>query len=368
MKKVIVGLSGGVDSAVSCLLLKQAGYEVEAVFMQNWDSYVNQEESSSKTDKCEYQYDYEDALKIAETIGVKLHKIDFIKEYWDDVFLDFLSEYKKGRTPNPDILCNQYIKFGAFLKYVIEHFKCDYIAMGHYAQIIHDKDVHYLMKAKDENKDQTYFLCNLNQEQLKWALFPIGHLTKSEVREIAKKNNLPVWDKKDSTGICFIGKRNFTNFLSNYIQKQKGPIIDIVTQQQVGIHEGMSFYTIGQNNNLGLGGMKSKYFVCQKDAQNNTIYVVDELHKDKYLTSYQCHCHQFNWIIQPFQIDHLQVRFRHRQKLIDCYAKINDDHSVDIFYPNGALAVTEGQSAVLYDGDYCLGGGVIDKIGGNKNE
>ena len=362
MKKVIVGLSGGVDSAVSCLLLKQAGYDVEAIFMQNWDSYVNHEASVAKTDKCEYQYDYDDALKVANAIGVKLHKVDFIKEYWDDVFENFVQEYKKGRTPNPDILCNQYIKFGAFLDYTLKNFKCDYIAMGHYAQVKHEKDISYLLKAKDDNKDQTYFLCNLVQDQLKWALFPIGHLTKPEVRQIAKENNLPVWDKKDSTGICFIGKRNFDNFLSNYIQKTKGPFIDIVTNKKVGEHDGISFYTIGQNNNLKLGGMKSKYYVCKKDVKNNVVYIVDEEHKLQYLTSYECKCNTFNWITKPTNIKNLQVRFRHRQALIDCSATINDDQSVTICYPKGALSVTEGQSAVLYEENVCLGGGVIDKI------
>lgn len=369
MKKVVVGLSGGVDSAVSCLLLKQQGYDVIAVFMQNWDSYVNNEKIISIDDKCEYQYDFDDAKKVANHIGVKIEKIDFIEEYWNDVFLNFVDEYKKGRTPNPDILCNQYIKFGAFLKHVLKKFDCDYVAMGHYANVEHKKNEHLLLKAKDQNKDQTYFLCNLNQEQLKYALFPIGNYTKTEVREIAKKNKIPVWDKKDSTGICFIGKRNFQNFLSNYINKIPGNIVDIVTNQVIGKHDGISFYTIGQNNNLKLGGMSSKYFVCKKDINKNIIYVVDEKHKNKYLMSYHCLCNNFNWICKPKKTNKLQVRFRHRQTLIDCFIKINSDDSVEIFYEKGSLAVTEGQSAVLYENNVCLGGGVIDEVYvGEKNE
>ncbi len=369
MKKVVIGLSGGVDSAVSCLLLKQQGYDVQAVFMQNWDSYVNNEKNLNEQDKCEYQYDYEDAVKVANHIGVKIDKIDFINEYWNDVFLNFIDEYKKGRTPNPDILCNQYIKFGAFLNCVKEKYNCDFVAMGHYANVKHENNINYLLKAKDENKDQTYFLCNLNQEQLKHALFPIGNYTKIEVREIAKKYNLPVWNKKDSTGICFIGKRNFRNFLQNYIKKEPGDIVDIVKNEKIGVHDGISFYTIGQNNNLKLGGMQSKYFVCKKDNDKNIIYVVDEKNKNKFLESYKCICNNFNWIINPLNLNNLQVRFRHRQKLINCNVNITKDNKVIINYPSGSLAVTEGQSAVLYDGEICLGGGVIDKVYlGGENE
>lgn len=362
MKKVIVGLSGGVDSAVSCLLLKQQGYDVHAIFMQNWDSYVNNEKISNDRDKCEYQYDYDDAKKVAEHIGVPIEKVDFIDEYWNDVFKNFVDEYKIGRTPNPDILCNQYIKFGAFLNYVLKKYDCDYIAMGHYANVLHENNNHSLLMAKDQNKDQTYFLCNLTQDQLKYALFPIGNLTKNEVREIAKKNNIPVWNKKDSTGICFIGKRNFKDFLSNYILCERGDIVDIITNKKVGTHDGVSFYTIGQNNNLSLGGMKSKYYVCKKDIKKNIVYVVDEKNTGTYLNSKKCTCKTFNWIEKPIDKNNLFVRFRHRQELVNCSVEINNDGSVNIIYPSGVRAVTDGQSAVLYEKNKCLGGGVVDIV------
>lgn len=361
LKKVIVGLSGGVDSAVSCLLLKQQGYDVEAIFMQNWDSYVNNEKNTNQEDKCEYQYDYDDAIKIAEHLNIKLHKVNFIDEYWNNVFSNFVNEYKKGRTPNPDILCNQYIKFGSFLDYVSENFKFDYIAMGHYARVTHAEE-NLLMKGLDDNKDQTYFLCNLNQKQLEKVLFPIGALLKSEVRKIAKDNKIPVWDKKDSTGICFIGKRNFNDFLSNYIQNKPGDIVDIESKVKLGKHLGISFYTIGQNNNLSLAGMEEKHFVCDKDITKNILYVVSEKLKDKYLVSHECLCKKFNWIITPKNYENLEVRFRHRQKLLKCEIKINTNDNVIISYKEGSIAVTPGQSAVLYQGDTCLGGGVIDCV------
>lgn len=361
-KKVIIGLSGGVDSAVSCFLLKQQGYDVEAIFMQNWDSYANNEHNLVQvTDKCEYQNDYEDAIRIANHIGIKLHKIDFISEYWDKVFKTFIEEYKKGWTPNPDVLCNKYVKFGAFLDYTLKNFDVDYIAMGHYANVLHDNNVHLLKKAKDQNKDQTYFLCELNQRQLSKTLFPIGNFTKDEVREIAKNNKLPVWDKKDSVGICFIGKREFVPFLKNYIHTKSGNIVDITSKLIIGRHIGISFYTIGQNNNLGLGGMKCKYYVCDKDVDRNIIYVVDEKHKIKYLKSTKCICKNFNWITKSNNFHNLKVRFRHRQRLIDCSVNITDEGTV-IYYPDGSLSVTIGQFAVLYDGDICLGGGQVTKV------
>lgn len=360
---VVVGLSGGVDSAVSCLLLKQAGYKVIAVFMQNWDSFLNNESNyNSNNEKCDAQYDYDDAKKVADIIGVHLHKVDFIKEYWDNVFKYFIDEYEKGRTPNPDILCNSYIKFNFFLKYSIENFKCNYIAMGHYANVIHEDKESLLIKAKDENKDQTYFLCNLSQYQLSKALFPIGHLTKDEVRSIAKENNLPVWDKKDSVGICFIGKRNFKEFLSNYIPNSPGNIIDIKTKQKVGEHIGVMYYTIGQNNGLNISGAKSKYFVCDKNINEKELMVVSEEYKNEYLLSQECLVENFNWITIPKQNNDLQVRFRHRQELIKCRIEILENDEIMIYYSDKALAVALGQYAVIYDKNICCGGGIVKKL------
>lgn len=369
-KKVIIGLSGGVDSAVSCYLLKQQGYDVEAIFMQNWDSYVNHENNNIETsDKCEYQLDYDDALAVANFLKIKLHKIDFIDQYWKHVFESFIADYKKGWTPNPDVLCNKYIKFGSFLDYVNKHFDFDYIAMGHYAKTKTVNNITYLLQAKDKNKDQTYFLAELHQNQLKKTIFPIGDLTKQEVRQIAYDIKIPVWNKKDSVGICFIGKRNFSSFLSNYIANTPGKIIDIETNQVLGDHLGISFYTIGQNNNLKLGGMKSKYFVCKKDIKNNFIYVACEQLKNKYLVSNYCVCENFNWIVKPQSLTNLKVRFRHRQELIDCKIKIIGNQ-VHIYYKTGSLAVTLGQYAVLYDLDVCLGGGQVCSIAlqGENNE
>ncbi len=359
--KVVVGISGGVDSAVAAFLLKQAGYDVQGIFMQNWDSFVNNEDYDNKKDKCDAQYEYEDAKAVCDYIGIPLERINFVKEYWDEVFQQFLSEYKKARTPNPDVLCNRYIKFGHLLKYALEHYQCDYIATGHYASVIHYGSYSELRMCKDDNKDQTYFLCELSQAQLQKAMFPLSHLTKPEVREIAKQVGLPVWSKKDSTGICFIGERNFKEFLSNYLDNKDGDIVDITTNKVLGRQNGVMFYTIGQNNNLNLSGLKEKYFVCKKDAAKNILYVVRNSFKEDYLNSTQCVVDNFHWINYPKQYNNLQVRFRHRQKLINCSILI-ENGSVVITYPQGSLSVTEGQYAVLYEGTNCLGGGPVDII------
>ncbi|MGL4948459.1 MAG: tRNA 2-thiouridine(34) synthase MnmA [Mycoplasma sp.] len=365
MKKVVVGLSGGVDSAVTCFLLKKQGYDVTAVFMQNWDSFVNKENYDNQKDKCDAQYEWDDAQKIAKILDVPIHKIDFIKEYWDEVFVHFLEEYKAGRTPNPDVLCNRYIKFGHLLKYAKDKFECDYIATGHYAKVEHYNDHSELHMCKDTNKDQTYFLCGLNQSQLQMTLFPLSDLLKSEVREIARENNLEIWDKKDSTGICFIGERNFQDFLKNYIPNQPGKIIDIETNEIVGSHVGVMYYTIGQNNGLSLGGSKYKYFVCKKDVDKKILYVVRDSNKDKYLLSYECTITDFNWINKPTSNTNLKVRFRHRQTLTDCSIRLEDDKVV-IIYPNGSNNVTEGQYGVIYEENNCIGGGVITSVKENS--
>ncbi len=360
MKKVVVALSGGVDSAIACYLLKQTGYEVEAIFMQNWDSFVNNENYDNKKEKCDSQYEWEDAKKIAEQLDVKITKVDFIKEYWDYVFKYFLNEYKKGRTPNPDVLCNKYIKFGFFLDYCINKCNCDYIATGHYAKVEHLDGYSLLKKCKDDSKDQTYFLCSLNQQQLKKTLFPLENITKQEVRKLAQQLKFDIWNKKDSTGICFIGERKFKEFLENYIPNQKGKIVEIETSNQIGEHSGTMYYTIGQNSGLGLGGKKHKYFVCKKDVANNILYVCKEENKNKYLLSHDVFVENFNWIILPRNPNNLKVRFRHRQKLINCKIEILNNNEVHINCDNGCESITAGQYAVLYEDDICLGGGVIN--------
>ena len=244
-KKVVIGLSGGVDSSVAAILLKEQGYEVIGLFMRNWDSTINNDylgNPNLNESICPQEQDYNDALKVADKIGISLYRIDFIKEYWDDVFTYFLDELKKGRTPNPDIMCNKYIKFSAFVKEA-KRLGADYIATGHYAKMENGR----LMRSKEKNKDQTYFLSQLSKEQLENVIFPLGDIeNKSEVREIAKKYDLVTASKKDSTGICFIGERNFKNFLKNYLPSKEGDMVNIDTNKIVGKHQGLMYYTIGQ--------------------------------------------------------------------------------------------------------------------------
>lgn len=257
MKRVVLGLSGGVDSAVAAYLLKKQGYEVICVFMRNWDSSLNNDILGNPTnddDVCPQEKDYQDAQAVATHLGLEIRRVDFIKEYWDQVFTYFLEEYAKGRTPNPDILCNKHIKFKAFLDYA-KSIDADYIATGHYARVVHTEgEESVMLRGVDNNKDQTYFLCQLNQNQLNNSLFPIGELTKPEVRRIAEELDLPVAHKKDSTGICFIGERDFREFLKNYIPAKSGKMVDIVSKKVIGDHQGIMYYTIGQRKGLGIGG------------------------------------------------------------------------------------------------------------------
>lgn len=360
-KTVVIGLSGGVDSAVSAYLLKQQGYNVIAVFMQNWDSVINNETNySSEFDVCDAQIDYDVAQKIAKHLDIPLHRVEFIKEYWDYVFQYFINEYNNGNTPNPDVLCNKYIKFDAFLKYAFENFHCDYIATGHYAKITKKDDQYCLSLCKDENKDQTYFLCEINKNYLSKIIFPLSNLLKQEVREIAKQINLPNFDRKDSTGICFIGERNFRNFLQNYIPNQPGKIIDITNNNIVGEHQGVMYYTIGQRKGLNLGGLSEKYFVCKKDINNKIIYVAPNSLEDIYLQSNCCEIRTFNWLYTPKHFNNIKARFRHRQKLQD----VNIEITNGILYVNyeAQKNIVAGQFCVLYQENICLGGGPIFKV------
>ena len=367
-KKVMIGLSGGVDSAVAAYLLIQQGYEVAGGFMRNWDSQVNNDVLGNPTindDVCPQEKDYQDAKKVADKLGIPLYRIDFIKEYWDYVFTYFLDEYKKGRTPNPDIFCNKYIKFETFRKFAFDN-GFDMIAMGHYAKKIEKDGMFYLEKSYDRNKDQTYFLSQINYEQLKDCLFPLGDIDKTEVRRIAHELDLAVADKKDSTGVCFIGERNFKQFLNNYLPSKKGDIVDVNSHKVVGHHDGVLYYTIGQRKGLGIGGIKGidpkSWFVVAKDVKNNILYV-SQGDDNEYLLSDRALISNINWINMPKPTNsmHVGCKFRYRQQDNFVTLKFVDDNVVELIYDEPIKSVTPGQAAVFYDGDIMLGGGIIDR-------
>ena len=367
MEKVIIGISGGVDSAVGAYLLKKQGYEVEGLFMRNWDSTINNDVLGNPNDFmdiCPQEKDYNDALKLCEELGIKLHRIDFIKEYWDYVFTYFLEELKKGRTPNPDMLCNKYIKFDLFIKEA-KRLGADYVATGHYARIENGK----LLRSVDLNKDQTYFLADVKKECFKNVLFPVGNYTKPEIRKIAEENNLNVAHKKDSTGICFIGERNYQKFVENYLKPNPGDIVDVETKKVIGRHTGLMNYTIGQRRNVGLSGNELRHYVCGKDVKNNILYVAFG-EDNKYLLSDECIIDNVNFISNE-RPTFCTAKFRYRQKDQDIEIERLDDTSVLVKYPQTIASVTEGQEAVFYDGDKCIGGGVIEEVfkdGKNLNQ
>lgn len=365
----MIGLSGGVDSAVAAYLLKEQGYEVIAGFMRNWDSLANADRLGNPTldqDMCPQEVDFQDAQHIANQLSIPLFRIDFIKEYWDHVFSFFLKEYERGRTPNPDLLCNKYIKFDAFLTFAKSH-GARMIAMGHYAKRINHLDGQASMHlSNDDNKDQTYFLSQISQTQLSQTLFPLADIPKSKVREIATNLNLYVAEKKDSTGVCFIGERNFREFLKNYIPAHAGNIIDIKTNMIVGEHEGVYYYTIGQRKGLGIGGNKAfgndRWFVVKKDVKHNLLYVAQGEEND-YLFSDEITVNTLNWIRKPPVIGGTYfARFRHRQSLLPVHVASLTDHTLTLRFPHPYKAITPGQGAVLYHNTECLGGGLIDQV------
>lgn len=367
-KRIVVGLSGGVDSAISAYLLKEQGHEVVGLFMRNWDSLLNNELNNHNDYICPQEQDYLDAKKTADELGIELYRKDFVKEYWDYVFKHFINEFKASRTPNPDILCNKYIKFSAFLDYALKELNADYIAMGHYAKVrFNEKTQEYqLLKATDLNKDQSYFLSQLNQEQLKYAIFPLGELTKPEVRAIAKKNNLSIANKKDSTGICFIGERNFKEFLENYLPAKSGKTVDAKTQKVIGDHYGVYYYTIGQRKGLNLSGFKNPYFVVDKDVTNNILYVANE-NENKWLMHNNVIVNEINWISKekPKTLEAF-AKFRYRQP--DIPVKITFDtnevgeEEIKIETLKPVRAITPGQEAVFYLNNVLLGSGTITKV------
>lgn len=364
MKRVVLGLSGGVDSAVAAYVLKQQGYDVICVFMRNWDSALNNDILGNPHNDdaiCPQEEDYNDAVRVAEHLGLEIRRVDFIKEYWDHVFTYFLEEYGKGRTPNPDILCNKHIKFKAFLDYAKE-LDADYIATGHYARVIHGDDHSTMYRGIDANKDQTYFLCQLSQFQLRNTLFPIGHMTKREVRALAEELELPVAHKKDSTGICFIGERDFREFLKNYLPAQPGQIVEIDTNRVLGPHQGIMYYTIGQRKGLNIGGPGGPWFVVGKNYDENILYVASSDQID-YLLSDAALITDVNWISgKPEDNFACTAKFRYRQKDNPVTLHYIDETTLLVTFQNKVKAVTPGQAAVFYDGEICLGGGTIDKV------
>lgn len=357
MKKVVIGMSGGVDSAVGAYLLKMQGYEVIGLFMRNWDSNINGDFLGNPSDPnniCPQEQDYNDAKKVCEKLEIPLHRVDFIKEYWDYVFSYFLKELENGRTPNPDMLCNKYIKFDLFIKEA-RKLGADYIATGHYARMEDGK----LLRAKDLNKDQTYFLADVKKENFKDVLFPVGDYEKPEIRKIAKEQGLIVASKKDSTGICFIGERHFQEFLKNYLKPNPGDIVDVETKQVIGRHTGLMNYTIGQRRNVGISGNEERHYVCGKDVKNNILYVA--FGDSKYLYSDECLLENVNFVSDK-RPKECTAKFRYRGEDNQVFVTYNEDGTVTLKYPNKVKSVTPGQAAVLYDGEECLGCGFINTV------
>lgn len=354
-KRAVVGMSGGVDSSVAALLLKEQGFDVVGLYMLNWEE---REEDGS----CTAEEDYADVRRVCAKLDIPYYTVNFAKEYLDRVFSYFLAEYEAGRTPNPDVLCNREIKFGPFLEEA-KKLGADYIATGHYCKISHREDVHRLLKAADKNKDQTYFLNQLSQAQLADVLFPLGDLQKPEVRKIAAENGLSTAKKKDSTGICFIGERNFRKFLSSYLPARKGKILDL-SGREVGEHMGLMYYTLGQRRGLELGGVRGdeeggRWFVVRKDLENNILYVS---HGDETpLYSKSCEVNGFNWIPAPPAEREFSctAKFRYRQPDQEVRITVTGENALHIAFAEKQRAVTEGQYAVLYRGEECLGGGII---------
>ena len=355
-KTVVVGMSGGVDSSVAAAILKEQGYNVIGLFMLNW-------EETQDDGVCSAVADYEDVKRVCNVLDIPYYTVNFSRDYMDRVFKYFLREYQAGRTPNPDVLCNREIKFGPFLEYA-KMLGADYIATGHYANISHDGGVHTLLKAADTNKDQTYFLNQLSQEQLELVLFPLGNMQKSEVRTIAEKYGFSTAHKKDSTGICFIGERKFREFLANYLPAKRGQIIDIDTGKVVGQHNGAMYYTLGQRKGLNIGGYAGgngeRWFVIAKDIKKNILYVSqgedDKLFTDGLVAK------EINWIPSvPAKSEFdCYAKFRYRQPDQKVHVILHGNAEAEVQFYDKQRAVTPGQYVVFYTNTQCLGGGVID--------
>lgn len=360
-KLVVVGMSGGVDSSVAAWMLKQNGYKVIGLFMKNWED--------TGSSNCTYKDDLIDAASVADKIGIDFEYINFSKEYKDKVFSIFLKEYSLGRTPNPDILCNSEIKFRVFLDYCM-HLGAQYIATGHYARIRKNGSRYQLLKAIDLKKDQSYFLYRLNQEQLSHSIFPLGNINKTTVREIAKKIGLHNFNKKDSTGICFIGEKLFSSFLERFIPVKEGVILTL-DGKKIGIHKGVHFYTLGQRKGLGIGGIKNyssssnfetgAWYVVRKDLENNIVYVVKG--KDHPLLNLsRLQAANIHWIdesMPAIKNNLYKAKTRYRQLDSECKLLNLKDNELEMIFTEKQWAITPGQSVVIYDNDICMGGGII---------
>ncbi len=356
---IMLGMSGGVDSSVAAYLLLQQGYDVQGLFMKNW-------EEDDHNGQCSAEQDLSDADAVAKRLGMNLHTRNFSSEYWENVFQYFLAEYQRGRTPNPDILCNKEIKFKTFLEHALA-LGADHIATGHYARITHTDGCYRLLKAKDQNKDQSYFLHTLDQQQLSHTLFPLGELEKPEVRRIAEEQGFINAEKKDSTGICFIGERKFKEFLSQYLPAKPGPM-RTPAGQLMGQHHGLMYYTLGQRQGLHIGGQQDgsgePWYVVGKDMASN-ILIVAQGHDHSDLFSLQLQAEQLHWICQspielPFRCN---AKTRYRQRDNPCTITEMTAQRCTVVFDEPQWAVTPGQSVVFYQGDECLGGGIIDRIG-----
>jgi tRNA-specific 2-thiouridylase len=354
-KTVVVGMSGGVDSSVSAYLLKEEGYDVKGLFMQNWQSEPGE--------ICTSEIDFKDASAVCDKLDIPLHRANFSDEYWERVFTNFLSEHEKGRTPNPDILCNREIKFKSFLDYAF-NIGADFIATGHYAKIIAKNNNRFLARAKDSFKDQTYFLHEVSENEFDRCIFPLADLTKDEVREIALKQNLITADKKDSVGICFVGERNLKDFLNRFISFSKGDIKD-ENGNIVGEHQGSILYTEGQRQGLQIGGVKGAnelpWYVYKKDIKNNVIHVCQGVDNELLMNS-GLFVEKINWI-NDIEYDlpmNCLVQVRHQHIPVECYLESNND-KIMLTFKDKIRAIAPGQSAVLYDNDICLGGGIINQ-------
>lgn len=363
--RVVVGMSGGVDSSVTALLLKEQGYDVIGVFMKNWDD-------TDEFGVCTATEDYKDVALVANKIGIPYYSINFEKEYWDKVFTYFLDEYKKGRTPNPDVMCNKEIKFKAFLDYAME-LGAEYVATGHYARVTRDENgVTHMLRGIDNNKDQTYFLNQLSQEQLSKVMFPLGEMDKKEVRRIAEEADLATAKKKDSTGICFIGEKDFKTFLMNYLPAQPGKMLTL-DGEVMGQHDGLMYYTIGQRKGLGIGGngtSNEPWFVIGKDLAKNELYVGQGYENPVlYATHLNASDFSFTNHSEKPATFHCTAKFRYRQTDVGVTVHLDkESNTAQIEFDEPARAITPGQAIVLYDGDECIGGGTIDAAYSKEKE